>query len=157
MRFRNAKTPQRRGVASVELAALLPLLVLLLLGTWEVGRLVDVQQSITNAAREGGRQASTGTKSVAQVQQAVTNYLARAGLPTTNVVVTVSNATDTSRPEPYGANQLDRFRVDVTMPFNDVRWVMINNFTSGYSIRSKSVWMSNRDIPVTLGTAIPNG
>ena len=51
----------RRGVAAVEAALLLPLALLLMLGTWEVGRMVEVSQILNNAAREGGRSASTGS------------------------------------------------------------------------------------------------
>jgi Flp pilus assembly protein TadG len=66
------RTPHRghrRGIAAVELALLLPFLLMLLLGTWEVGRMLQIQQSLTNAAREGGRQASTGLLTNSQVEQ----------------------------------------------------------------------------------------
>ncbi|MHB0960815.1 MAG: TadE/TadG family type IV pilus assembly protein [Pirellulaceae bacterium] len=47
----------RRGVAAVELAIVLPILLLALVGIIEFGRAVMVQQIITNAAREGARRA----------------------------------------------------------------------------------------------------
>src|SRR5688500_17367158 len=81
----------RRGAALVELALLLPLVLTLLLGVREVGRMIEVQQAVSNAAREGGRQAATGTRTTAQVQQAVINCLANSGLPTAGVKVTVVN------------------------------------------------------------------
>jgi ABC-2 type transport system ATP-binding protein len=49
------RTSARRGVAVVELAVLLPFLLVVLLGIWEVGRLIEVQQILNNAAREGAR------------------------------------------------------------------------------------------------------
>jgi Flp pilus assembly protein TadG len=155
--LKKANSKQRRGVASVELAALLPLIVLLLLGLWEVGRLVDVQQSVSNAAREAGRAASTGARTITEVQAAATNYLARVGFPTANVTVTVTNLTSSSRPDPSTADQLDRFQIVVTLPFNDVRWVMINQFTAGHVIRAETVWSSMRDVPVAISTAVPTG
>ena len=78
---RRANVRRRRGTAAVEAAVLLPLALMLMLGTWEVGRMVEVSQILNNAAREGGRSASTGQNTNSQVQQTVLNYLTNAGLP----------------------------------------------------------------------------
>lgn len=49
----------RRGVAAVETAVVLTfILVPLLIGIWEMGRVVQVQQIVANAAREGARLAA---------------------------------------------------------------------------------------------------
>jgi Flp pilus assembly protein TadG len=51
-----AKKPNaERGVAIVEAAVTLPILFIFLFGLMEVGRLISVQQALTNAAREGAR------------------------------------------------------------------------------------------------------
>lgn len=51
----------RSGAAAVEMAVVMNLvLVPLLLGVWEVGRLVHVQQVVVNATREGARLAAQG-------------------------------------------------------------------------------------------------
>ncbi|WP_024817566.1 TadE/TadG family type IV pilus assembly protein [Arthrobacter sp. 31Y] len=47
-----------RGAAAVELAILLPLLLLILFGIMEFGRAYNVQVSLTQAAREGARHAA---------------------------------------------------------------------------------------------------
>ncbi len=145
----------RRGAAAVELAVVLPLLLLLLMGVWEVGRLVEVQQLITNSAREAGRQASTGAKTTDQVIQAAKDYLARAGLTTTNVTVTVDNLTDSSRNDPTTAEQLDHYRVTVSIPFNDVRWIFLNQITSVTTIMGGAEWFSMKDVPLEISTTIP--
>lgn len=44
-----------RGAAAVEFALVLPLLVTLLLGIMEFGRVYNAQVSVTSAAREGAR------------------------------------------------------------------------------------------------------
>jgi Flp pilus assembly protein TadG len=57
-----------------------PLLAMLMLGTWELGRMIQAAQVLSNAAREGGRQAAAGLKTRAEVRQFVVNYLQRAGI-----------------------------------------------------------------------------
>jgi len=53
------RTPARRGVAAVEFAFVTMLFIVpLILGVWEVGRLIQVQQIVSNAAREGARMAA---------------------------------------------------------------------------------------------------
>jgi Flp pilus assembly protein TadG len=150
----NVSSKRRRGSAAVEFATLAPVLVLFLLGAWEVGRLVQVSQLLSNAVREGGRQASTGQKSAAQVQAIVVEYLQQNGLPNVTAAnVTVTNLS--SGADPTAANQLDGFEISVSVPFNSVRWVVLNQVTSVQTIDSSAYWVSMRDIPVTVNTAIP--
>lgn len=63
------KQQRERGAVAVEMAVLLPLLLLILIGTMEFGRVFNVQNSLTQAAREGARHAaihySDGTMDVA--------------------------------------------------------------------------------------------
>ena len=63
--------------------------LILMLGTWEVGHMVEVEQILNNAVREGGRCASTGLNTNSEVQQTVLNYLQNSGLPSTSATVTV--------------------------------------------------------------------
>jgi Flp pilus assembly protein TadG len=48
---------RRRGQALVEFALVLPVLLVILLGTFDAGRLIFAYNSVSNAAREGGRTA----------------------------------------------------------------------------------------------------
>ena len=107
----------RRGVAAIELAFVFMLFVIpLMIGIWEVGRLVQVQQVVSNAAREGARlsaQAYTINSSSSPTQikvssgtinikEAVYEYLYAAGL--TNLQrsdVTVTFAFTTPRTTAY--------------------------------------------------------
>ncbi len=41
------------GVAAVEMAVTLPLVLTLLIGTWEVGRILEIQQILNMGARSG--------------------------------------------------------------------------------------------------------
>jgi Flp pilus assembly protein TadG len=53
MRMRS--TAGERGAAAIEFALILPILVILVFGVIEFGRVFNAQISITNAAREGAR------------------------------------------------------------------------------------------------------
>jgi Flp pilus assembly protein TadG len=52
---RNQQTERQRGAAMVEMAIVLPLLLLLVFGIIEFGRLYNSQVTLTHAAREGIR------------------------------------------------------------------------------------------------------
>src|SRR6186713_1829831 len=69
---------KRRGAAAVEFAIVLPVFVILVFGMIEYGRMVMVQQVITNASREGARSAVLDGATTTSVQSAVTTYLTNA-------------------------------------------------------------------------------
>ena len=134
--------PRRQGTAAVEMAFVVPLIVTLLLGTWEIGRYVEVQQIICDAAREGGRQASSGEMTNSQVITAVTNYVSIAGLPSANVTVSVNDLThpgvDASQ-----ATALDQIKVSVSIPFKDVRWTALKLVTNdATNVSAFAIWYS---------------
>lgn len=145
----------RRASAAVEFAVVAPFLVLLLLGIWEVGRLVQVQQLTNNAVREAGRQASTGQRSLTEVEQAALNYLTRAGINTAGAKVTITNVTASSRPDPKDATQMDRFKITLTLPFDNVRWVLIDQVTNIRELTATADWFSMKDLPLTVSTTMP--
>ncbi|MEI7685220.1 MAG: TadE/TadG family type IV pilus assembly protein [Planctomycetota bacterium] len=146
----------RKGVAAVEFAVVLPIMALLIVGLWEVGRMVEVQQYLANACREGARQASTGVKTTAQVQQVVVDYLQQKGLTNVKTAnVTVTSVSNTSITDPSQATQLDQFRVSVSVPFTDVRWVALNQITGLRNLTASADWYSMRDIPITVSATIP--
>jgi len=82
MRGRN---PSRaRGTAAVEMAFVLPILLLLVMGAIEYGWLLHNVQQVTNAARQGARIASLpdgGASS--RAQETMVKLLSEAKLPTT--------------------------------------------------------------------------
>ena len=164
MRLKTRPAAHRRpGTAVVELAVVLPLLTLLLVGVWELGRMVQVKQVLSNAAREGARRAATGTRSVADVDAAVKSYLAGAGFNTTGYTVKVYNVTQNPTPsagspsdDPMTANQLDHLRVTVTLPFNNVKWAFINQITSTSTLSATADWYSMKDQPLVVDSTMPS-
>lgn len=150
-KFRN----RRKATATVELAVILPFLLPLLLGVWEVGRLLEAQQILSNAAREGGRHAATGNATATEVRQVVIDYLVNNKIPIANAKVTIENLTSSSRPDPIDANQLDQFRITVEIPFNEVRWILLDQITNVDTIRGYAEWFSMKDIPIEVNLNIP--
>ena len=147
--------PRRRGAVAVELALTLCFVIVpMLLGIWEIGCLLDAQQTLVSAVREGGRQAATGTMTNAQVQQVVLQYLSNAGVNTTNVVVTV---TDLARSvDVSDAQQLDPLVVSATLPFKNVDWTFTQQFTSDSStLTSTCQWYSAKDVPYQVPQTAP--
>ena len=64
---------RRRGAAAVELAAILPFLVVLVFGMIEFGVMFYDKAVITNASREGARAGITGI-GVTEIKQIVSSY-----------------------------------------------------------------------------------
>jgi Flp pilus assembly protein TadG len=147
----------RRGTAAVEMACVLPLLVTLLLGTWEMGRYVEVQQIVCDAAREGGRQASSGQMTNAQVVTAVTNYVKIAGLPTADLVVTISDLTNPGL-DASTAVALDQIKVTVSIPFKDVRWSALKLVTTdSTNVSAYVIWYSALPVSYPDSVSSPIG
>lgn len=170
---RPTRPASRRGAAAVELALLAPILLLFLVGLWEIGRIVQLQQIVANAAREGGRQAAAGKKTKAQVEDVVLDYLENSGLQVreggsgnVNVRVVVTNETSDGevkgkvQPDgtvvPDGAEQGDEVRVAIEYPFANARWLASTFFVSADAkLTAVSQWASAVDRPIVVSTTIP--
>lgn len=165
-----ARRTRRRAVAAVEFALLFPIILLLLGGIWEVGHLVEVNQILTNAAREGARQASTSQKHYSDVNTAVTNYLNDAGITNlSGLTVQVQNLTtgDTGPGsdgqgvadyDPTNASNMDRLQVTVTLPFSNVRWLALSVITnSNTTLNGQAVFRSLADQSYPGTITAPSG
>ena len=101
-----------RGASAVEFAVVAPVFFLLIFGMIEYGRMVMVQQVITNASREGCRRAVIDGSTYADVQTSVTNYLTSAGIKNTTLTVTdnsngVPGSTQTVSLSGFGTGNAD--------------------------------------------------
>ena len=83
-----------RGSELVEMAIVLPIFILLIMGIMDFGFLFQRYEIVVNAAREGARLAVVGTHSNPSVETRVYNYLASAGLPS-GATATVGNSSMT--------------------------------------------------------------
>jgi Flp pilus assembly protein TadG len=120
----------RRGAAVVEFAVVSPVFFLLVFGMIEYGRMVMVQQLLTNAAREGARVGVLDNSSSTDVTNAVKSYLTAAK---------INNPTITCNPSaPSSATYGQPVTVTVTVPFNQVSWLPSPMFLGGKTMTASS-------------------
>jgi Flp pilus assembly protein TadG len=118
--FKHKKARSRSGVTSVEFAFVAPPFFLLIFGVIEFGRMMMVQQSLTNAAREGCRTAALATTtSGSEVEASVRDYLEF-------VLKNASDADEVRVTTPIslaGAASGTQIAVAVEVDYADVSWL----------------------------------
>ncbi len=128
---RDACGRRRRGAAVVEFAIVVPLLLLMVLGIIEFGRMIMVQQILTNASREGARRAILEQSTADRVKTLVGEYLAG---------TTVSGATVAVSPGDLKSIGFgDPVTVTVSVPYDRVSWIPSSWFLSGATLSAQSV------------------
>ena len=163
-----------RGVAAVELALVfLFFMVPLMIGVWEVGRLVQVRQLVGNSAREGARLAAQGytintagaptqimtATGTPNVRSAVHQYLVAGGLTNLQLSdVTVTFAFLPPNPagatEPYQGQKNQPFKVTVSIPWSKVRWVNLG-LVKPTNVTFTVTWQMLTDEAFTVNPALP--
>jgi Flp pilus assembly protein TadG len=128
--FRSSRL-YRRGAAVVEFAIVAPVLILLILGMIEYGRLVMCQQVLTNATREGARAAVLDGATTTSVTTVVSDFLTGSK---------ISGATITVNPSPpsnaaFGAP----VTVSVSIPFSQVSWLPTPMFLGSKTLTASTV------------------
>jgi Flp pilus assembly protein TadG len=82
---------RERGQAMVETAIAIPLLLVLMVGIFEVGRAYETWQVLTNAAREGARFAVTPTGTQTNTTALVRQYMADGQLTNSSTAPVIVN------------------------------------------------------------------
>jgi Flp pilus assembly protein TadG len=108
---------KRRGAAAVEFAIVAPVFFLLVFGMIEFGRMVMVQQILTNASREGARTAVLDGSTTTDVTNNVITNMGDA-----NITIDATNIT-LNPANPAAANYGDPVTVTVHVPFSQVSWL----------------------------------
>jgi Flp pilus assembly protein TadG len=178
------RVPGRRsGAAAVEFALVLAMVLMpLLTGLWEVGRLVQVQQIVSNSAREGARLAAQAltintsgsptqivtsipppnAAATPNVKAAVVQSLRGAGLnnltwsdvTVTFVFVDSPAGSIPGATEPYQGVKNQRFRVSVSIPFEKVRVVSLG-IVNPTTVSFEVEWRMLVDDPFTINVNLP--
>ncbi len=168
---------RRRGVAAVEFAVVLPLLLTLLVGIWELGRIISVQITLNNAARDGARlgaqanivnttgnytqiKFNTGTPNI---DGAIRAYLQAAGITNLNGLViqfqfttpgTGGTANTSTSADPYTGIKNQQFRVYISIPYDNVRWTTLS-LINPTTLTAEADWACLVDDPFTVNTTLP--
>jgi len=169
---------RRRGAASVEMAfVMLYVLGPLMIGIWEMGRAVQVQQIVTGAAREGARLAAQGRTisengtptaiqaaidpagnitQQANVKAAVYQTLVGGGLDNLkyeDVTVTFSFLSGGGT-NPADGVKSQPISVKVSVDFAKVRWVNLGLINPS-KIEYTATWRMMVDDPFGVNTTLP--
>ena len=142
--MRTTLRKNERGAALIETAITIPLVLLVCVGIFEFGRAYQTWQVLTNAAREGARQAILIDKTDADVQSTVQNYMKAGGLPkyaTAGVVI--------ERNVALGTNTASRITVNYPFNFmvlNGVAQLVSKGSTAGKPLTMQSVALMRNEI-----------
>lgn len=175
--MRRRKIQARRGVAAVELAfVVLFFFIPVLFGIWEAGRLIEVQQIVSNSAREGARLAAQGytinsagaptqimaNSGTPNVHDTVYQYLVTAGFAnlqpadvTVSFAFTQPRSDGTIPSDPYLGEQNEQFTVTVSIPWNKVRWVNVGLIQPS-RVTFTATWQMLIDSPFTVNQSMPS-
>jgi len=127
---------QRRGTVAVEFAIVAPVLLAVVLGMMELTKMLEAQNVLEIAAREGARFATMDHDGMLQPGQSandklindVKNYLASNGIPRDEITVEVVDHEDPEADFDLGDpnNDLRLFDVNVKVDYSAVRYSGIN-------------------------------
>lgn len=97
-----------RGIATIELAIILPILCVMLLGIVDIGRLVEARLIITNVSREGANLASRDLKAGADLLTYLTDSSSPIDLVDSGkiYVTTITAGTSKAAPDPVISAQI---------------------------------------------------
>jgi len=114
----------------VEFAIIAPLFFLFVFGMIEYGRMVMVQQVLTNASREGARRAVLDGATAAEVTDAVDEFLAASSIQGADVEITPADPSTAA----YG----DPVTVTVSISFDQVSWLPSPMYLGGQQLSAST-------------------
>lgn len=130
------RLPKRSGTAAVEFAVVAPLIFLLLFGMVEFGRMLMVQQILTNASREGARRAIIESSTVPEVTTVVTDYLEKNSVSGATLDIGPTDLTIVGAGEPVV--------VSVSVLYDQVSWLPVPRYLGGVLLRGESTMRAER-------------
>ncbi|GAB5443636.1 MAG: hypothetical protein Fues2KO_39850 [Fuerstiella sp.] len=139
-RFFGKQSADRKGAAMVEMAVCFPIFMLMLLGVIEFGRALMVSQMLTNASREGCREAiidgATKSSVESDVRQMVVDTVGCDGTDVAINVVVTSESSGAEIANLEDAEQRDLIQIDIMVPFNAISYSG-GRFLNGSNLRGR--------------------
>ncbi|MEZ6065468.1 MAG: TadE/TadG family type IV pilus assembly protein [Planctomycetaceae bacterium] len=131
----------RRAAAVVEVAIVLPIFFLIVMGIVEFGRAMMVGQLLTNGARLGARRAIVEGATNSQVESEVTDFLTQTlNVAASDLTITIEITPAPGNPDPANnlsaAGTKDLVRLNVTVPFDKVAYAA-GNFLTGTNLQGQ--------------------
>ena len=127
----NVNRGRRSGVAAVEMAFIVPILALIMIGMFELSRGIMVKQILTGAARKGCRTGILQLYGNSDIINDATNVMQDNGFDSTlfnppsigAVNITVTDPNGNSLPDALNAPSGSTISVQVVIPVTSVKWV----------------------------------
>lgn len=134
-----ARGGARRGAIIVEMAIVMPFLVLLLLGICEIGQAMRVHSYLSEASRQGCATGSLPGTSNVDVVEDVRNSLSglKLSFATAQITIKVNDVAGNV----VKARRNDKITVTVTIPMSEAAWTGSSFFVPRHSIRSQTTVM----------------
>lgn len=112
---------RRRGAAAVEMALVIPIFFTVVLGIFEFGRAMMVGQLVTNAAREGAREAVLDGATNSDVEDTVKTFVQETvGVSRSQITVKITVDNPNAGDQLAQAERGDPCTVRVEVPFDEV-------------------------------------
>ncbi|RLS56823.1 MAG: pilus assembly protein [Planctomycetota bacterium] len=132
----------RSGAAMVEMAVVMPVFFLVIMGIIEFGRAFMVGQLLNDAAREAARSAIiTGSTNAAVMAEAQSFVNSVTSCPTADVGIAITITPAAGNPDPANnlasANKRDLCHVQVSVPFSRVSF-MPGRFLAGRNLSGQA-------------------
>ncbi len=145
MQTRNRSRNRRRGSASLELALVVPLFLLMICGILETSRLLSVSELLSNIARDGCRVAVANGQTSATATARITTLLSNAGI-TGSTVTIYDNATANALVE--NSTFGDQIKVTISVPYSSVSWLRMTGWNWNTNVGGKAIMSSEQNPPV---------
>jgi len=147
----------RRGAVSVEFAFVAPLFLIILFGVAQASRFLEVQNTLSSAAAEGGRIGATDRDALPNDDETTTNdlvarevrrFLNTRGVPAEDVTVKITppGDPDTTLDLDSPANNNALFEVLVSIELEDLTSIQMLG-AEEYSLKSSAVFRNAENHP----------
>lgn len=138
---------RRSGIAALECAVVLPMMLVLVLGLIELGTALRASTIMQSAVREAGRLASMDWRYVVddgetpneKVERDIRNYVTASGLPGDDLIVSVTYAEGDSAGSDFDIadanNDLELMLIEVELPYSSISLFPVR-YMGGTNIRA---------------------
>ncbi|WP_437188019.1 TadE family protein [Planctomicrobium sp. SH668] len=149
-----AACEERSGIAIVELAVVLPVFMLIVMGIAEMSRALEVSEKISSAIRQGARTAAaeimdvlpTGWTANQKVDKDIRNLLIASGVDASKIDIKITHADGPDVGKTFDlqdrANYLKYYRITASVDYKDVG--LFAKFMAGKRIYSTVVFRLGR-------------